>query len=88
MARRPPRSRPSPRPKTGNVPRPETAGTAVAALRAPRRGGERDSASFWTRSRIALAVVVLVSIHLVLAVRSLVLENPTIDEVVHLPAGV
>ena len=31
--------------------------------------------------------MVLVSIHLVLAVRSLVLENPTIDEVVHLPAG-
>ena len=35
----------------------------------------------------ALAVAGLLSIHLALAERSLVLENPTVDEVVHLPAG-
>ena len=35
-----------------------------------------------------LAVVGLLSVHLALAERSLVLENPTVDEVVHLPAGV
>ncbi|MEJ7638939.1 MAG: glycosyltransferase family 39 protein, partial [Singulisphaera sp.] len=84
MARRPPRSRPAPRPETGNAPRREP---AAALSSAPAAGGERGSGSFWTRSRIALAVGVLVSIHLVLAVRSLVLESPTIDEVVHLPAG-
>ena len=88
MARRPPRSRPAPRPKAIDAPRPETPGPAVAAHSiAPAPGDETGSGSFWNRSRIALAVVVLVSVHLVLAVRSLVLENPTIDEVVHLPAG-
>lgn len=47
-------------------------------------GGE----SFWTRRRVALAVLLLVVVHLTLAVRSLVEENPTIDEVIHLPAGI
>ena len=36
----------------------------------------------------ALAVAGLLSVHLALAEQSLVLENPTVDEVVHLPAGV
>ena len=35
-----------------------------------------------------LAVAGLLVVHLALAERSLVLENPTVDEVVHLPAGV
>jgi len=88
VARRPPRSRTSPRPKTADAPRPETAGPAVTDLPiASAAGGGRGTGSFWTRSRIVLAVVALVSVHLVLAVRSLVLESPTIDEVVHLPAG-
>ena len=43
---------------------------------------------FWTRTRLALAVGLLLAIHLVLAVQSLVQENPTIDEVIHLPAGI
>src|SRR5437762_12361421 len=42
----------------------------------------------WTRKRLALAVAVLLAIHLALAVNSLVRENPTIDEVIHLPAGI
>jgi 4-amino-4-deoxy-L-arabinose transferase-like glycosyltransferase len=37
---------------------------------------------------LALAVAVLLAIHLALAVSSLVRENPTIDEVIHLPAGI
>ena len=35
-----------------------------------------------------LAVVGLLALHLALAERSLVQENPTVDEVVHLPAGI
>lgn len=38
--------------------------------------------------RLGVAVLALLSLHLGLAARSLVLENPTIDEVVHLPAGI
>ncbi|WP_074306598.1 ArnT family glycosyltransferase [Singulisphaera sp. GP187] len=44
--------------------------------------------SFWNRRRLVLAVVLLLVVHLTLAVRSLVEENPTIDEVIHLPAGI
>jgi 4-amino-4-deoxy-L-arabinose transferase-like glycosyltransferase len=40
------------------------------------------------RGRAGVAVGVLLLLHATLAVRSLVRENPTIDEVVHLPAGV
>jgi hypothetical protein len=36
----------------------------------------------------SLAVGVLLSLHYVIAARSLIQENPTVDEVVHLPAGV
>jgi hypothetical protein len=36
----------------------------------------------------AIAVLGLLAFHLALAERSLLLENPTVDEVVHLPAGV
>lgn len=40
------------------------------------------------RLRLALAVSLLLALQWSLAVRSLVQENPTIDEVVHLPAGI
>jgi 4-amino-4-deoxy-L-arabinose transferase-like glycosyltransferase len=36
----------------------------------------------------ALAVCGLLALHYALAARSLILENPTVDEVLHLPAGV
>ena len=39
------------------------------------------------RLKTALAVAGLLSVHLALAEQSLVMENPTVDEVVHLPAG-
>ena len=42
----------------------------------------------WTWTWTVFAVTGLLAVHLALAERSLVLENPTIDEVVHLPAGV
>lgn len=38
--------------------------------------------------KVALAVAGLLAAHLALAEQSLVEENPTVDEVVHLPAGV
>ncbi|MFO0956179.1 MAG: glycosyltransferase family 39 protein [Isosphaeraceae bacterium] len=40
------------------------------------------------RARLAAAVAVLLALQWSLAVRSLIRENPTIDEVVHLPAGI
>ena len=45
-------------------------------------------AGFWTRLRVALAVVLLLAIHGALEVRSLLQENATVDEVAHMPAGV
>ncbi|WP_422931012.1 ArnT family glycosyltransferase [Singulisphaera sp. PoT] len=46
------------------------------------------AAPFWSRFRLSFAVAVLLAIHLGLATRSLILENPTIDEVIHLPAAI
>src|SRR4051812_20140161 len=46
------------------------------------------SPSFWTGPRVALVATLLLALHLSHAVISLIHENPTIDEVVHLPAGV
>jgi len=50
----------------------------------------RDDGPSARRTRLctALAVIGLLGVHLALAQQSLVLENPTVDEVVHLPAGV
>jgi dolichyl-phosphate-mannose--protein O-mannosyl transferase len=56
------------------------AAAETVAPPAPRR--------FRARARTGLAVTVLLSLHYALAARSLVQENPTVDEVVHLPAGV
>jgi hypothetical protein len=49
---------------------------------------ERSGVS--SRARIAsiLAVGGLLALHYALAARSLLLENPTVDEVVHMPAGI
>ncbi len=58
---------------------PEAPASSAADLRAP---------GFWTGTRTALGVAVLLLVHVVLAVTSLVRENPTIDEVAHLPAGI
>jgi hypothetical protein len=44
--------------------------------------------TLWNTPRVTVLVVILLLIHLTLAVRSLVLENPTVDEVIHLPAGI
>ncbi len=48
----------------------------------PVSGGLR--ARVWT----GLAVAALLILHYALAARSLMLENPTVDEVVHMPAGI
>jgi hypothetical protein len=42
----------------------------------------------WTPWRTAAAVVLLLVLHVTLAASSLVRENPTVDEVAHLPAGI
>jgi Dolichyl-phosphate-mannose-protein mannosyltransferase len=43
----------------------------------------------WLRGwRVGFAVAVLLTLHVALATRSLILENPTVDEVIHLPAGI
>lgn len=72
MARRPPTKRREPQPRSES-----NVATASHAL-----------APFWTHVRLILAVVAMLSIHTTLAVRSLLTENPTVDEVIHLPAGI
>ena len=56
----------------------------------PRQQGPEPAAPrpFWNRPRLALAVVALLAGHYALAASSLLREGPTIDEVVHLPAGI
>ena len=77
LARRPRRSKPAP----SKARRAKTPATALL----PDATGPKP---FWNRRRTTLAVVLLLVLHVVLAVRSLVTENPTVDEVAHLPAGV
>jgi len=49
---------------------------------------DRKGSSVRERVGVSLAVVGLLSLHYALAARSLLQENPTVDEVAHLPAGV
>jgi hypothetical protein len=74
VARRNARSPAAPRPRTRDAVVAEPVPVAVA--------------TFWTRRRLTLAVALLLLVHAILAVNSLVRENPTIDEVIHLPAGI
>jgi 4-amino-4-deoxy-L-arabinose transferase-like glycosyltransferase len=64
------------------VPEPPSPGDAVSIAPEPVRSRAR------ARFGIGLAVVSLLMLHYGLAAQSLLRENPTIDEVVHLPAGV
>jgi hypothetical protein len=75
LARRLPRPRPE-RVTTLDAPPPEP----------PRPAAEADPAR--RRWRIAAAVGALLAVQWALAVSSLVRENATIDEVIHLPAGI
>jgi 4-amino-4-deoxy-L-arabinose transferase-like glycosyltransferase len=50
--------------------------------------GDRGGTGFRARVATVIAVVGLLSLHYALAARSLLRENPTVDEVAHLPAGV
>ncbi len=54
----------------------------------PQKPAEVRSARTWTPLRLALVVGLILVVQWSLAVRSLLSENPTVDEVVHLPAGV
>jgi hypothetical protein len=53
-----------------------------------RRPEIHEEGSSQERSRILLTAAVLLALHAALAMNSLVRENPTIDEVIHLPAGI
>ncbi len=73
--------------KRGATPQPAT----VPVSNQPARSIELPLPApelFWNRPRLLLSVVGLLLVQAVLAVSSLVRENPTIDEVVHLPAGI
>ncbi len=104
MARRKPRSKPSARRRatepapattirnevrkpTSEDSKPESIegdSTAPSLAVVPSTGRPK----FWTPPRLIVAVVALVLLHGTLAVDSLLRENPTVDEVAHLPAGV
>ncbi len=43
---------------------------------------------FWTGPKVILAVVLLFGLQAWLAVTSLLQENPTVDEIAHMPAGI
>jgi hypothetical protein len=59
-----------------------------ASLKAAAKGLASDREGFWTDRRAILAAAVMLSLHIVAASVSLLRENPTVDEVVHIPAGV
>ena len=73
------RNAPKPRSRAVETPEPRTAATA---------GGDSNSRQPLSEARLALLVVPLLAAQWALAVISLLQENPTVDEVVHLPAGV
>ncbi|HWE35795.1 MAG TPA: glycosyltransferase family 39 protein [Isosphaeraceae bacterium] len=54
----------------------------------PKSEAKEAPRPFWNTPRLAMAVGVILAVHWALAVQSLTRENPTVDEVVHLPAGV
>ena len=67
--------------------RPTKTRLAPAPPAAPVVDTATATTPFWTGKRLTLAVVALLAIQATLAVRSLVQENATVDEVIHLPAG-
>jgi hypothetical protein len=73
-------------------PRRDIAPAESAVLRwpfaTPQKPRVHAQRSLPARLTTHLAVAALLSIHYLLAARSLLQENPTIDEVVHLPAGI
>jgi 4-amino-4-deoxy-L-arabinose transferase-like glycosyltransferase len=75
---------PKPSPKAAKVERPGSLSPVPAAL----TSGDRSPGGVRARVGATLAVVALLSLHYIMAARSLMQENPTVDEVVHLPAGV
>ena len=64
-----------------------SSGSHLPLLTVETTSGRGDS-GFRSRLTTSLAVVALLSLHYFMAARSLVQESPTVDEVVHLPAGV
>jgi len=73
-------ARPPASPAAAAAPQPGPQASALAAAQQP--------AGFWSPLRSWLAVFSLLALHATLAVSSLVRENPTVDEVAHMPAGI
>ena len=61
---------------------------SVGAMREPARVGDSGGPVLGRRLATVLAVTFLLAVHYALAVHSLLQESPTVDEVVHMPAGV
>lgn len=76
-----------PRPRSRRPAAERTAEELPLPVEAVAKTDPAPSPGFWNGRRVWAAVVLLLTIHVVAAARSLVLENPTVDEVVHLPAG-
>lgn len=68
--------------------RPRRPGPPPTQAAAPPENSPAAPPPFWGPARLGLVVAALLIGHGVLAARSLIEENPTVDEVVHLPAGV
>ncbi len=70
---------------------PQVATVAADPLRLQSSVRDQATESAWLiRPRVATALAVfgLLALHFALAARSLIQENPTVDEVLHMPAGV
>ena len=57
-------------------------------MSAPNVPSTKPPLGGWTRFKVAAVVAGLLAVHVGLAIHSLLGENPTVDEVAHLPAGV
>jgi hypothetical protein len=73
-------------------PRQKVASTVPATPSAPgiavATGDDDNSTTFRWKIATIVAVIALLTLHYALAARSLLQENPTVDEVVHMPAGI
>ena len=68
--------------------KPETSKPCLPTSAPDSQTSEQARPSFWTLKRQLAAVALLLVVPYALAVLSLTQENPTVDEVIHLPAGI
>ena len=68
--------------------KPETSKPCLPSSAPDSQPSEQARPSVWTLKRQLAAVALLLVVPYALAVLSLTQENPTVDEVIHLPAGI